>query len=67
MQRVHHHGKGDYLVCGVKDGLPDFKEIMVVNGELFAKTFLCRIKQRTERSYIMYWVSCRKRRNVWCN
>lgn len=34
-----HHGKGDYLVCGVKDGLPDFKDIRVVNGELFAKTF----------------------------
>lgn len=34
-----HHGKGDYLVCGVKNGLPDFGDIKVVNGEVFAKTF----------------------------
>lgn len=34
-----HHGKGDYLVCGVKDCKPDFSNIKVVNGEVFAKTY----------------------------
>lgn len=34
-----HHGKGDYLVCGVKDCKPDFNDIKVVNGEVFAKTY----------------------------
>ena len=30
---------GDYLVCGVKDCKPDFNDIKVVNGEVFAKTY----------------------------
>jgi hypothetical protein len=33
------HGKGDYLVCNNKDGVPDLSDVWVVNGALFAKTY----------------------------
>ena len=33
------HGAGDYLVCPNKDGKPDFSDVWVVNGAIFAKTY----------------------------
>ncbi len=33
------HGYGDYLVCPNKDGKPDFSDVWVVNGAIFANTY----------------------------
>lgn len=33
------HGKGDYILCSVKDGNPDFSDMWVVNGEIFLDTY----------------------------
>ena len=33
------HGYGDYLVCPNKDGQPDFSDVWVVNGAIFANTY----------------------------
>ncbi len=36
---VSEHGYGDYLVCPNKDGKPDFSDVWVVNGAIFANTY----------------------------
>lgn len=36
---VSEHGYGDYLVCPNKDGAPDFSDVWVVNGAIFANTY----------------------------
>ncbi len=33
------HGYGDYLVCPNVDGQPDFSDVWVVNGAIFASTY----------------------------
>ena len=33
------HGDGDYIVCAVKDGNPDFSDVWIVNGVIFPKTY----------------------------
>lgn len=33
------HGKGDYLVCGMKDGKPNVNDVWVVNGAVFPNTY----------------------------
>lgn len=33
------HGDGDYIVCAVKDGSPDFSDVWIVNGVIFPKTY----------------------------
>lgn len=33
------HGKGDFIVCGEKDGKPDLSDMWVVNGSVFDSTY----------------------------
>jgi hypothetical protein len=33
------HGDGDYLICSVKDGNPNFSDVWVINGVIFSKTY----------------------------
>lgn len=35
------HGKGDFLVCTSRDGVPDFSRLWVVDGRIFALTYEC--------------------------